>query len=90
VVLALLALDLLVSGRRGRTPSASARPPLVGLLHRGRRSRSAWSSARRRLGLRRQYFAGYIVEKSLSVDNLFVFVIIMSTFAVPASTSSRC
>ena len=31
-----------------------------------------------------QYFAGYIVEKSLSVDNLFVFVIIMATFAVPA------
>jgi len=30
-----------------------------------------------------QYFAGYVVEKSLSVDNLFVFVIIMSTFAVP-------
>ena len=30
-----------------------------------------------------QYFAGYIVEKSLSVDNLFVFVIIMSTLAVP-------
>jgi tellurite resistance protein TerC len=30
-----------------------------------------------------QYFAGYIVEKSLSVDNLFVFLIIMSTFAVP-------
>jgi tellurite resistance protein TerC len=30
-----------------------------------------------------QYFAGYIVEKSLSVDNLFVFVVIISTFAVP-------
>jgi len=30
-----------------------------------------------------QYFAGYILEKSLSVDNLFVFVIIMTTFAVP-------
>ena len=30
-----------------------------------------------------QYFAGYVVEKSLSVDNLFVFVIIMATFAVP-------
>ena len=30
-----------------------------------------------------QYFAGYIVEKSLSVDNLFVFVVIMTTFAVP-------
>ena len=30
-----------------------------------------------------EYFAGYTVEKSLSVDNLFVFVIIMATFAVP-------
>jgi tellurite resistance protein TerC len=30
-----------------------------------------------------EFFAGYIVEKSLSVDNLFVFVIIMATFAVP-------
>ena len=30
-----------------------------------------------------EYFAGYLVEKSLSVDNVFVFVIIMQTFAVP-------
>src|SRR5690242_19590956 len=30
-----------------------------------------------------QYFAGYVVEKSLSVDNLFVFVVIMTSFAVP-------
>ena len=30
-----------------------------------------------------EYFAGYLVEKSLSVDNLFVFAIIISTFAVP-------
>ena len=36
-----------------------------------------------------QYFAGYVVEKSLSVDNLFVFVIIMSTFAVPAAQQPR-
>jgi tellurite resistance protein TerC len=36
-----------------------------------------------------QYFAGYIVEKSLSVDNLFVFVIIMSTFAVPREHQQR-
>ncbi len=36
-----------------------------------------------------QYFAGYVVEKSLSVDNLFVFVIIMGTFAVPAAQQSR-
>ena len=30
-----------------------------------------------------EYFAGYLVEKSLSIDNVFVFVIIMQTFAVP-------
>lgn len=40
-------------------------------------------------GLGAQYFAGYIVEKSLSVDNLFVFVIIMSTFAVPREHQQR-
>jgi tellurite resistance protein TerC len=36
-----------------------------------------------------EYFAGYIVEKSLSIDNLFVFVVIMSTFAVPAEFQHR-
>jgi tellurite resistance protein TerC len=36
-----------------------------------------------------QYFAGYVVEKSLSVDNLFVFVIILSTFAVPSEHQQR-
>jgi tellurite resistance protein TerC len=30
-----------------------------------------------------EFFAGYLTEYSLSVDNLFVFVIIMSSFAVP-------
>ncbi|MDL4772815.1 MULTISPECIES: TerC family protein [Thermomonosporaceae] len=30
-----------------------------------------------------EYFAGWVVEKSLSIDNLFVFVIIMSRFEVP-------
>jgi tellurite resistance protein TerC len=36
-----------------------------------------------------EYFAGYVVEKSLSVDNLFVFVVIMTTFAVPAQYQQR-
>jgi tellurite resistance protein TerC len=30
-----------------------------------------------------EYVAGYLTEKSLSVDNLFVFVLIMGSFAVP-------
>jgi tellurite resistance protein TerC len=36
-----------------------------------------------------QFFAGYVVEKSLSVDNLFVFVIIIGAFAVPRSNRRR-
>ena len=36
-----------------------------------------------------QYFAGYVVEKSLSIDNLFVFVIIISAFAVPAEQQPK-
>ncbi|GAA3462166.1 TerC family protein [Saccharothrix longispora] len=31
-----------------------------------------------------EFFAGYITEYSLSVDNLFIFLIIMTTFKVPA------
>src|SRR5829696_8207973 len=36
-----------------------------------------------------EYFAGYITEKSLSVDNLFVFVLIMSSFAVPRELQQK-
>lgn len=36
-----------------------------------------------------QYYSGYVVEKSLSVDNLFVFVIIISSFAVPAEQQPK-
>jgi tellurite resistance protein TerC len=43
----------------------------------------AWFSWQYGGGFGTEYFAGYIVEKSLSVDNLFVFVIIMTTFSVP-------
>ncbi|MEU8880060.1 TerC family protein [Streptomyces hydrogenans] len=36
-----------------------------------------------------EFFAGYITEKSLSVDNLFVFVLIMAKFAVPSHLQQR-
>jgi tellurite resistance protein TerC len=36
-----------------------------------------------------QYFAAYLVEKSLSVDNLFVFIIILAQFAVPTDLHQR-
>src|SRR3954467_6438640 len=36
-----------------------------------------------------EYFAGYITEKSLSVDNLFVFVLIMAGFRVPRELQQK-
>ncbi len=89
VVLALLAFDLVMG---------SIRPHAVGF-----REAAAWSAFYIAVALAfgvvfgmvagwdlgAQYFAGYLVEKSLSVDNLFVFVIIMSTFAVPPAHQQR-
>jgi len=83
LIVALLAVDLIL---------AALRPHRVGF-----REATAWSvfyiavaigfgvwfMATYGTDFGTQYFAGYIVEKSLSVDNLFVFVIIMATFAVP-------
>ncbi len=36
-----------------------------------------------------EYFAGYITEKALSVDNLFVFLIIMGSFRVPREDQQK-
>ena len=36
-----------------------------------------------------QFVAGYITEYSLSVDNLFVFLVIMTSFAVPSALQHR-
>lgn len=88
-VVALLTVDLVAAARR---------PHVVGF-----REATAWSvfyvalAIAFGLGLGLvsgwsfgvEYFAGYAVEKSLSVDNLFVFVLIMSTFAVPAEHQHR-
>lgn len=84
LVVGLLALDLIV---------AAARPHAVGFKEATAWSVfyiaiaigfGAWFTAVHGAGFGMQYFAGYVVEKSLSVDNLFVFVIVMTTFAVPA------
>lgn len=36
-----------------------------------------------------EYYAGFITEKALSVDNLFVFMIIMGTFRVPRENQQK-
>ena len=36
-----------------------------------------------------EYFAGYLTEKALSIDNLFVFLIVMTGFAVPKAFQQK-
>ena len=36
-----------------------------------------------------EYFTGYVIEKALSVDNLFVFLVIFRTFQVPEPVQHR-
>ena len=46
-----------------------------------------WQTAGPQYGT--EYFAAYLVEKSLSVDNLFVFIIILAQFKVPTIYHQR-
>jgi len=40
-------------------------------------------------GFAGEYLAGYLIEKSLSVDNIFVFALLLSYFAVPIENQHR-
>jgi TerC family integral membrane protein len=46
-----------------------------------------WSQYGSRQGV--EYLTGYLVEKSLSVDNLFVFMLLLAAFAVPSALAQR-
>ena len=82
----LLTIDLLAS-RRG---SGVSRAVLVS---------AAWVGAGIAFGLMvalwqggdagQEYFAAYLIEKALSVDNLFIFAVLFRAFAVPAASQHR-
>jgi tellurite resistance protein TerC len=88
-VLVALALDLGVFHRRPRKP--------------GLREAALWSLAWITLsvmfgaGILRysghqkalEFFTGYLIEKSLSIDNLFIFLLIFRTFAIEARLQQR-
>jgi tellurite resistance protein TerC len=88
VIAALLAVDFAVFAR-GRVPTL--------------RESAAWSVAWLALALvfgavlwlwqggaaGGEYYAGYLLERSLSLDNVFVFAVILSYFAVPAGAQAK-
>ena len=85
----MLALNLLVANREAHAPSF--------------REAAAWSvvwistalAFGAAIGLARgseaagEYLAGYLIELSLSVDNVFVFALVFAAFAVPAAYQHR-
>ncbi|WP_288799546.1 TerC/Alx family metal homeostasis membrane protein [uncultured Arsenicicoccus sp.] len=87
-VLALFALDFLLT----RKPHAVSMPEAVSwsvfyialpLLFGG----WVWAQHGSQTGM--EYYTGYLVEKSLSVDNLFIFMLLLAGFAVPKELQQR-
>ena len=88
-LLLLIALDFYLVARNPRDPSArestiwvSCYVALAVAFGLG-----LWGVAGAQYG--GEFFAGWITEYSLSVDNLFVFILIMSTFAVPRQNRQK-
>ena len=89
LILGLLLVDLLVFHRRAHT---------VGTKEAALES-SAWIGIGLAFGLvvlvlyggqaSGEYYAGYLIEKSLSIDNVFVWALIFSYFAVPRQFQHR-
>jgi tellurite resistance protein TerC len=88
-VVALLLLDLTVFGR-GRSEISFRRALTWSIV---------WTALGAAFGVvmwlwqgrtaAEEYLAGFVIEKSLSIDNLFVFALIFTYFAVPAASQRR-
>ncbi|HWA76966.1 MAG TPA: TerC family protein [Polyangiaceae bacterium] len=88
-VLAMLALDLGVFQRRAH--QVKAREALtwtgvwIALALSFNLAVYLWFGADHAL----EFLAGYLIEKALSVDNLFVFIVVFAAFKVPAELQQR-
>jgi len=89
LVVVMLAIDLFVFGRGHHTPSvkSSAIWSVVWLLVALAFGGVLWVTEGSGPG--GEYLAGYLLERSLSLDNLFIFAVILSYFAVPADVQPK-
>ncbi len=88
-VLAMLALDLGVFRRKAHTVSIKEAAIWSGVWITLAMVFNAGIYFFRGLEPALQFFTGYLIEKSLSVDNIFVFVLLFTSFAVPAAYQHR-
>lgn len=89
VLIGILALDLVVAYKHARVPSARECAVWVAIYV---TAALAFALAILLIGDAEhagEFVAGWLTEYSLSIDNLFVFVLIMARFAVPAASQQR-
>ncbi len=89
LILGLMAFDYLVHVRSPHTPTIkeAARWTAIYVGFAVAFGIGTWVLGNATMGL--EFFAGYITEMSLSVDNLFVFLIIMGSFKVPRAYQQK-
>jgi tellurite resistance protein TerC len=85
----LLAFDLGVLNRRAKTLSIAHALKLSGFYISLGLLFSLWVFVHLGREAGYQYLSGYLIEKTLSLDNIFVFVLIFKHFAVPAEYQHR-
>jgi tellurite resistance protein TerC len=89
LVLALLAIDVLVLNRRAHVLSVREAVRWTSLVVAAALAFGVVILAVGGAKPALEYYAGYLIELSLSVDNLFVFLLIFEYFAVPAAAQPR-
>jgi tellurite resistance protein TerC len=83
----LLAVDFLLYGRRGVTFRGSIVWSAFWLALGVSFTLVMW--AWQGSGAAGEYLSGYLIERSLSIDNIFVFALIFASFAVPVARQGR-
>jgi len=88
-VVVLLVLDLTVLDRRPRGPSMTESIVTTLVWVALALGFGAWIVSREGWGKGSEFFTGYVIEYSLSADNLFLFVLIFSNFQVAPEQQRR-
>jgi tellurite resistance protein TerC len=89
VLIAIFAIDLLIIGRRPHEPLARETAIWVGVYVALAAVFGVGLLAAYGTRYGSEFFAGWVTEYSLSVDNLLIFMIIMARFAVPRVLQQR-
>lgn len=88
-VFVLLIIDLSLFGKSGHKMSTKSALLESGLWMAVALLFNAWFAMNYGKELGTEFLTGYLVEKSLSVDNLFIILLIFSSFKIPAQYQHR-